>query len=82
MVVGDWGGHDDPSYYTDPEQDVVKEMGKVATDMGSKFTRSMGDNFYDSEVTDVNDPHFKKTFEVSEWCYLQIHFVHSYRHSC
>ena len=64
-MVGDWGGQDDPPYYTDPEQDVAKEMGKVAADMGSKFTVSMGYNFYDSGVTNVNDPRFKETFEVS-----------------
>ena len=26
MVVGDWGGQDDPPYYTDPEQDVAMQI--------------------------------------------------------
>ena len=64
MVVGDWGGQSDPPYYTDPEQDVAKQMGQVAAATGSQFTLSMGDNFYDNGVTDVNDPRFKNTFEV------------------
>ena len=64
MVVGDWGGQDDPPYYTDPEQDVAKQMGDIAASMGAQFTLSMGDNFYDNGVTDVDDPRFKETFEV------------------
>ena len=58
MVVGDWGGQDDPPYYTDPEQDVAKQMGDIAASMGAQFTLSMGDNFYDNGVTDVDDPRF------------------------
>ena len=65
MVVGDWGGQDDSPYYTDPEQDVAEQMGQVAAAMGAQFTLSMGDNFYDNGVTDVDDPRFKETFEVS-----------------
>ena len=64
MVVGDWGGQDDPPYYTDPEQDVAKQMGDIAASMGAQFTLSMGDNFYDNGVIDVDDPCFKDTFEV------------------
>lgn len=65
MVVGDWGGQDDHPYYTDPEQDVAKQMGQVAAAMGAQFTLSMGDNFYENGVKDVDDPRFKATFEVS-----------------
>ena len=64
MVVGDWGGQDDPPYYTNPEHDVAKQMGDIAASMGAQFTLSMGDNFYDNGVTDVDDPRFKETFEV------------------
>ena len=64
MVVGDWGGQDDPPYYTDPEHDVAEQMGQVAAAMGAQFTLSMGDNFYDNGVKDVDDPRFKETFEV------------------
>ena len=67
MVVGDWGGQDDPPYYTDPEHDVAKKMGDIAASMGAQFTLSMGDNFYDNGVTDVDDPRFKDTFEVGKF---------------
>lgn len=64
MVVGDWGGQDDPPHYTDPEKDVATQMGEIVASMGAQFTLSMGDNFYDNGVTDVDNPHFKETFEV------------------
>ena len=64
MVVGDWGGQGDPPYYTDPEKDVAEQMGEITASMGAQFTLSMGDNFYDNGVTDVDDPRLKETFEV------------------
>jgi hypothetical protein len=64
MVVGDWGGQNEHPYYTGPEQDVAKQMGDIADSMGTQFTLSMGDNFYDYGVTAVDDPCFKETFEV------------------
>ena len=67
MVVGDWGGQDDSPFYTDPEQDVAEQMGQIAAQMGAQFTLSMGDNFYDNGVTDVDDPRFKETFEVRNY---------------
>ena len=41
MVVGDWGGQDDPPYYTDPEQDVAKQMREIAASIGAQFTLSI-----------------------------------------
>ena len=67
MVVGDWGGQDEPPYYTYPEQDVAKQMGDIAASIGAQFTLSVGDNFYDNGVTDVDDPRFRETFEVKRW---------------
>ena len=67
MVVGDWGGQDNPPYYTDPEQDVAEQMGQIAAQMGAQFTLSMGDNFYDNGVTNVDDQRFKETFEVRNY---------------
>ena len=70
MVVGDWGGQDNPPYYTDPEQDVAEQMGQIAAQMGAQFTLSMGDNFYENGVTDVDDPRFKETFEVRNYSWF------------
>ena len=64
LVVGDWGGQNTSPYYTAAEKDVAAAMGKTAQTLGSQFIVSVGDNFYDLGVTDVNDPRFKATFEV------------------
>ena len=71
MVVGDWGGQSDPPYYTDPEQDVAKQMGDIAASVGAQFTLSMGDNFYDNGVTDVDDPRFKLHLRYARLCVRQ-----------
>ena len=74
MVVGDWGGQDDPPYYTDPEKDMHHSHtdGRDCCQPhdGSSVSLSiyMGDNFYDNGVTDVDDPRFKETFEVATRC--------------
>ena len=65
IVLGDWGGQDDSPYTTVGEENVAEQMGKTAAEVGSQFTLSLGDNFYENGVTDVDDPRFKNTFEVS-----------------
>ena len=64
MVVGDWGGQTDSPYTTGVEKDVSDAMGDIAKEIGAQFTLSMGDNFYENGVTDVDDPRFQQTFEV------------------
>lgn len=65
LVVGDWGGQSDNPHYTEGEASVAIQMGITAEQIGSQFTIALGDNFYDNGVTDVEDPRFKETFEVS-----------------
>ena len=64
VVVGDWGGSSSKPYYTGAEKDVAKQMGETATQIGSRFTVALGDNFYENGVKDVDDPRFSETFEV------------------
>jgi len=65
VVVGDWGGIPDPPYYTVAQKRVAVQMGRIAEKISARFTVGLGDNFYEDGVTDVDDPRFKTTFEVS-----------------
>jgi tartrate-resistant acid phosphatase type 5 len=58
IMVGDWGrrGHDD-------QRNVAVQMGKTAAAMGSRFTVSVGDNFYENGVTGLDDPQWESSFE-------------------
>ena len=69
-MVGDWGGLPDPPYYTIAQKRVAEQMGRKAEEIGSRFTVGLGDNFYEDGVTNVDDPRFKTTFEVSNLCGL------------
>ena len=64
LVVGDWGGQPRYPYYTPAEKEIAAVMGDKATEIGSKFTWALGDNFYDTGVTDVYDKRFQETYEV------------------
>ena len=77
LVVGDWGGQDDKPYYTDGEARVADSMGDIGEQVGSQFTISLGDNFYDDGVKNVNDPRFKETFEVRIFMYIFLHYQFS-----
>jgi tartrate-resistant acid phosphatase type 5 len=58
VLVGDWGrnGHDD-------QRAVGVQMGKTAQGIGSQYTVSVGDNFYENGVTGVDDPQWQSSFE-------------------
>lgn len=58
VLIGDWGrnGHDE-------QRDVAVQMGKTAAAIGSQYTVSVGDNFYEDGVTAVNDPQWQSSFE-------------------
>jgi acid phosphatase len=38
-------------------------MGKAATELGSRFVMSVGDNFYDNGVQSTSDPQWQSSFE-------------------
>ena len=59
VLIGDWGrrGHDN-------QQNVADQMGSTAAAIGSKFTISLGDNFYENGVTAVDDPQWLSSFDA------------------
>ena len=64
LAIGDWGGQPDSPYFTEGQVQVATQMGMTAEEIYSSFTVALGDNFYDSGVSNVDDPRFKDTYEV------------------
>jgi len=58
VLVGDWGRNG-----ADEQTQVAAQMGRTAAAMGSRFTVSVGDNFYENGVTSVEDPQWESSFE-------------------
>jgi acid phosphatase len=58
MAIGDWGRQGEPH-----QRAVAEEMGRLADQIGSRFTLALGDNFYDSGVQSVDDPLWRESFE-------------------
>lgn len=58
VLIGDWG-----RFGRDYQTDVATQMGATAAAMGSRFTVSLGDNFYESGVTGTDDPQWQASFE-------------------
>lgn len=58
LVVGDWGQQGSAT-----QRQVAEAMGVTASDHGSGFVISAGDNFYPAGVTSTADPHWKQSFE-------------------
>ena len=58
VLIGDWGrrGHDN-------QTNVAQRMGVTAAAINSRFTVSMGDNFYENGVTGLDDPQWQASFE-------------------
>jgi acid phosphatase len=58
LAVGDWGR--DGQFH---QADVAARMGETASLIKSRFTISVGDNFYEDGVRSVDDPIWKTSFE-------------------
>jgi tartrate-resistant acid phosphatase type 5 len=58
LLVGDWGrnGHHH-------QRGVARQMGITAQEIGSLYTVSVGDNFYENGVDSVSDPQWQTSFE-------------------
>lgn len=77
LAIGDWGGQDQPPYYTDEQREVADGMAKVSTATtsfsttgsvehhpASSFILALGDNFYFEGLReDVSGMRFEETFE-------------------
>lgn len=63
MVTGDWGGSAVWPYTTSAQLSVAAALGQRAGEIGTNFTLLLGDNFYFSGVTSVDDQRFNSTFE-------------------
>lgn len=58
LVIGAWGR------YGTPQQKIVAQaMANAAIEKPCDFIISVGDNFYNSGVTSIDDPHWQKSFE-------------------
>lgn len=57
LVVGDWGRQ---GLYN--QSQVAIQMGRIGQQLGIDFVVSVGDNFYDKGLKDVDDPHFSASF--------------------
>ena len=58
VLIGDWGRAG-----RDHQRDVADQLGQTAASIGSRFTVSLGDNFYEAGVTGLNDPQWQSSFE-------------------
>ncbi|WP_298225699.1 tartrate-resistant acid phosphatase type 5 family protein [Acidocella sp.] len=58
LLVGDWGRH---GYHH--QRNVARQMARTAREIGSAYTVSVGDNFYENGVESVSDPQWQSSFE-------------------
>lgn len=58
VVIGDWGRRGERD-----QMEVAGQMGKAAQNINARFVISVGDNFYESGVSGVEDKQWKQSFE-------------------
>jgi len=58
VLIGDWGRRG-----KDGQIQVAGQMGETAAAINSRFTVSLGDNFYEDGVTGLDDPYWQTSFE-------------------
>jgi tartrate-resistant acid phosphatase type 5 len=57
-VLGDWGRKGEPNQLV-----LANQMNEWTKNENAKFIVTVGDNFYNDGVADVDDPHWKESFE-------------------
>lgn len=63
LVMGDWGGTGHEPWTHNSQLNTAKSMDRAAAQLGADFTLALGDNFYSTGVSSVDDPRFNLTFE-------------------
>ncbi len=68
VALGDWGGNEHRTsapfpFTTVAQRSVASALAKHVRKSGARFVMSLGDNFYQSGVTSVDDARFGATFE-------------------
>eukprot|EP00418_Pyrodinium_bahamense_P066433 CAMPEP_0179079286 /NCGR_PEP_ID=MMETSP0796-20121207/35564_1 /TAXON_ID=73915 /ORGANISM="Pyrodinium bahamense, Strain pbaha01" /LENGTH=423 /DNA_ID=CAMNT_0020776617 /DNA_START=14 /DNA_END=1286 /DNA_ORIENTATION=+ len=63
VTLGDWGGAALGGYHESNEEEVAKQLGKTAQEVGAQFVINTGDNFYYCGTQDISDKQFKEDFE-------------------
>jgi acid phosphatase len=58
LVFGDWGREGEQD-----QREVATQMAIAAKATQSRFVVAVGDNFYETGVTSVDDPHWQNSFE-------------------
>lgn len=63
IAFGDWGGQTGAPYTTPGERSLGQRLPAAIRANGTEFILAIGDNFYETGVTSVDDPRFEETFE-------------------
>jgi len=59
LVLSDWGGDSHPPYTTHTQMNVGKGLATTAANFDCSFVLSLGDNFCNSGVQNVDDLRFE-----------------------
>lgn len=59
LIVADWGGKSEPPYTTPVQLNLAYALGEFARRYEARFVLSLGDNFCDEGVKDVDDTRFQ-----------------------
>ena len=76
LVISDWGGVSTAPYKTDAQMKVAQGMADLAERYDSSFILSLGDNFRDKGVVDINDPRFEVKLPID--VAMKLNILHFY----
>ncbi len=76
-MLGDYGGQSIYPYKTILQKNISQQMNQVASRFKSQFVVTLGNNFFDSGVKNINDFRFQVLFYLIHIkCYGK--FQHAY----